>query len=195
MSRMSSGSPRGADLFFWAFCLVVLANAALFTVAWLGGTLGAAVTGHGWHPPPFTLGAYLALISGDTGTLWPGVSPYAVYSGMLVVAVLVVVPAVTVGRGLLDRRGRGVGLARVRDLAPLAPAGIAARARELRPSLAGVRQLAPDETGNLLGDLAPNGPELRSSFEDVELDLMAPGPASPPGSRCPGCCGPAARCC
>ncbi|MEV0940955.1 type IV secretory system conjugative DNA transfer family protein [Micromonospora wenchangensis] len=174
MSRTSSGAPRGADLFFWAFCLVVLANAALFTVAWLGGTLGAAVTGHGWHPPPFTLGAYLALISGDTGTLWPGASPYAVYAGMLVVALLLVVPAVLAGRRLLDVRGRGVGLARVRDLAPLTPAGIAARARELRPSLAGVRQLTPDDTGNLLGDLSPNGPELRSSFEDVELDLMAP---------------------
>lgn len=153
---------------------MVLANAALFTVAWLGGTLGAGVTGHGWQPPPFTLGAYLTLISGNTGTLWPGASPYAVYAGMLAVSLLVVVPAVLVGRRLLDLRGRGVGLARVRDLAPLTPVGIAARARELRPSLAGVRQLAPDETGNLLGDLAPNGPELRSSFEDVELDLMAP---------------------
>ncbi|NED05318.1 type IV secretory system conjugative DNA transfer family protein, partial [Streptomyces sp. SID6648] len=35
-------------------------------------------------------------------------------------------------------------------------------------------RIEPDETGNLLGDLEPNGPELRSSFEDVELDLMAP---------------------
>ncbi|MEK8104343.1 type IV secretory system conjugative DNA transfer family protein [Micromonospora sp. M12] len=66
------------------------------------------------------------------------------------------------------------GLAGAHELASLAPAGIAARARELRPSLAGLRDLPPDERGNLLGDLMPNGPELRSSYEDVELDLMAP---------------------
>jgi type IV secretory pathway TraG/TraD family ATPase VirD4 len=40
--------------------------------------------------------------------------------------------------------------------------------------LEGVRKLHADDTGNLLGDLDPGGPELRSSFEDVELDLMAP---------------------
>ncbi|MEH1028375.1 TraM recognition domain-containing protein [Micromonospora profundi] len=172
--KMSSGPPRGADLFFWAFSLVVLANLGLFIVAWTGGTLGAGVTGHGWRPPPFTMGSYLALVSGDLDALWPGASPYAVYGGMVVVAALLVVPVVVAGRWLLDRRNQGVGLARRRDLASLAPAGIAARARELRPSLAGMKHLPPDETGNLLGDLSPNGPELRSSYEDVELDLMAP---------------------
>ncbi|MEU5909193.1 TraM recognition domain-containing protein [Micromonospora sp. NPDC047527] len=172
--RMSSGPPRGSDLFFWAFSLVVLANLGLFIVAWTGGTLGAGLTGHGWRPPPFTIGSYFALVSGDLDTLWPGASPYAVYGGMVVVAALLVVPVVLVGRWLLDRRNQGVGLARRSDLASLAPAGIAARARELRPSLAGMKHLPPDETGNLLGDLSPNGPELRSSYEDVELDLMAP---------------------
>ncbi|EFL40149.1 TraG-family protein, partial [Streptomyces griseoflavus Tu4000] len=56
----------------------------------------------------------------------------------------------------------------------MCPKGIEARARDLRPSLQGRDRLHPDETGNLLGDLSPNGPELRSSYEDVELDLMAP---------------------
>lgn len=172
--RTPSGTPRGADLFFWAFCLLVLANLGLFTVAWTGGTLGSGVTGHGWGAPPFTVGSYLVLVSGDLDALWPGASPYALYGGMFTVAALLVVPVVLVGRWLIDRRNRGIGLAKLRDLASLAPAGIAARARELRPSLAGMKHLPPDETGNLLGDLSPNGPELRSSFEDVELDLMAP---------------------
>ncbi|WP_428964167.1 type IV secretory system conjugative DNA transfer family protein [Micromonospora fluostatini] len=174
MSGPSGGPPKGSDLFFWAFSLVALANLGIFLVAWLGGSLGAGLTGHGWHLPPFTLRSYLALVGGDTGALWPGAPAWAVYTGTVVTAALIVTPLVVGGRALLDRRRRGIGLARARDLASLAPAGIAARARELRPSLAGMRHLPPDETGNLLGDLAPSGPELRSSFEDVELDLMAP---------------------
>ncbi|HWS35928.1 MAG TPA: TraM recognition domain-containing protein [Actinoplanes sp.] len=70
--------------------------------------------------------------------------------------------------------GRQKNLAGARELESMAPKGIAERARSLRPSLNGIKKLHPDDTGNLIGNLEPNGPELRSSFEDVELDLMAP---------------------
>ncbi|WP_433119167.1 type IV secretory system conjugative DNA transfer family protein [Micromonospora sp. CA-246542] len=174
MSGSHGGRPHGADLFFWVFTVVAFANAVIFMVAWLGGTVGAAVTLHGWHPPPLTLDSYVLLVSGRTGVLWPGVAPFAVYGGMVVLAVLVVLLAVLAARKVVELRGRGKGLAGAHELASLAPAGLAARARELRPSLMGMRDLPPDERGNLLGDLMPHGPELRSSYEDVELDLMAP---------------------
>ncbi|NED24459.1 type IV secretory system conjugative DNA transfer family protein, partial [Streptomyces anulatus] len=117
------------------------------------------------------------LVTEGPGRLWPGASPYAVYGG--VAALLLVLAALTVPLVRLALRGRGgggpaAGLAGRRELASMGPKGIAARARELRPTLKGMKELHPDETGNLLGDLEPSGPELRSSYEDVELDLMAP---------------------
>ena len=174
MKGSAGGRPHGADLFFWVFTLVAFANAVIFLVAWFGGTLGAAATMHGWHPPPVKLDSYVLLVSGQTGVLWPGVAPVAVYAGMLVLTLLLVLPAGLAARKVMELRTRGKGLAGAHELATLAPAGIAARARELRPSLNGMRDLPPDERGDLLGDLMPNGPELRSSYEDVELDLMAP---------------------
>lgn len=104
-----------------------------------------------------------------------GASPIAVLAGIVAAfgipgAGVVVLARKMVGLG----RVRSSGLAGARELAAMAPRGIAARARELRPSLKGMEVLHPDETGNLLGDLDPSGPELRSSYEDVELDLMAP---------------------
>ncbi|GAB3806249.1 hypothetical protein [Micromonospora zhanjiangensis] len=165
----------GGEVWPWLIPGFGLLNLVVFGVAWLGGTVGAAITGNGWHPPPFTLGSYVKILTGATTELWPGAAPYAVYGGILLVLALAVALLVVAGRALhraLSRRTGG--LAHRRDLRSMTPDGIAARARELRPSLTGIRQLHPDDTGNLLGDLDPSGPELRSSFEDVELDLMAP---------------------
>ncbi|MFD0822289.1 type IV secretory system conjugative DNA transfer family protein, partial [Micromonospora zhanjiangensis] len=165
----------GGEVWPWLIPGFGLLNLVVFGVAWLGGTVGAAITGNGWHPPPFTLGSYVKILTGATTELWPGAAPYAVYGGILLVLALAVALLVVPGRALhraLSRRTGG--LAHRRDLRSMTPDGIAARARELRPSLTGIRQLHPDDTGNLLGDLDPSGPELRSSFEDVELDLMAP---------------------
>ncbi|MFJ9116053.1 type IV secretory system conjugative DNA transfer family protein [Streptomyces sp. NPDC102394] len=158
----------------WAIVAVAAASLTVFTVGWAGGTLGAGITGHGWDAPPFALSTASRLVGDGPGSLWPGTPPAAVYGGMLALLALIVVPAVVVVRLLLARTGRAKGLAGRRELAGMCPKGIEARARELRPSLKGRDELHPDETGNLLGDLAPDGPELRSSHEDVELDLMAP---------------------
>ncbi|BCB86537.1 hypothetical protein Psuf_038500 [Phytohabitans suffuscus] len=87
---------------------------------------------------------------------------------------------------------RPKGLAHAGELKSLIGKGIEARARQLRPSLKHVSHPHPDDMGNLLGNLEPDGPELRSSFEDVELDLMAPragkstGIAIPRLLRAPG---------
>ncbi|BFO21955.1 hypothetical protein SHKM778_83430 [Streptomyces sp. KM77-8] len=158
----------------WAFVGLAAGGMLLFGLAWAGGTLGAGLTGHGWHTPPFALSTVSTLVGEGAGPLWPDAPATAVYAGMVLLLALLAVPAALVVRLLLGRANRTKGLADARELAAMAPKGIASRARDLRPSLKGREQLHPDETGNLLGDLVPNGPELRSSFEDVELDLMAP---------------------
>ncbi|MFE0522072.1 type IV secretory system conjugative DNA transfer family protein [Streptomyces sp. NPDC058954] len=162
------------DLAPWAIVALAAASLTVFTVGWAGGTLGAGITGHGWDAPPFALSTASHLVGDGPGTLWPGTAPAAVYGGMAGLLALIAVPAAVVVRLLLARAGRTKGLAGRRELASMCPKGIEARARELRPGLKGRDELHPDETGNLLGDLDPKGPELRSSYEDVELDLMAP---------------------
>ncbi|MEU6536826.1 TraM recognition domain-containing protein [Streptomyces sp. NPDC047000] len=162
------------DLVPWAVTAVAASSLIMFTVCWAGGTLGAGITGHGWTAPPFAMSTATHLTSGGAGTLWPGTPPAAVYGGMLGLMALIAVPAVIAARLLSAWAGRTKGLAGRRQLAGMCPKGVETRARELRPGLKGREKLHPDETGNLLGDLAPKGPELRSSYEDVELDLMAP---------------------
>lgn len=145
-----------------------------FGGVWLGGTLGVALSGAGWHPPKFSLTNFAALFTEGPASLWPDASPTAVVAGVVLLFGVLGAVAVLVTGWVMRHRSQLKGLAGRRELAGLCPKGIAARARELRPTLKGREDLHPDETGNLLGDLDPRGPELRSSFEDVELDLMAP---------------------
>ena len=175
---MTGNAPRGqtyaSELMPWAISIVAGGFLVMFGGVWLGGTLGAALTGAGWQPPPFTLTTFGTFVSRGPGTLWPGASPTGVLAGIGLVFATFMALVLLVVRQVMRFLGKPKGLAGRRELAGLAPAGIAARARELRPSLKGREDLHPDETGNLLGDLDPSGPELRSSYEDVELDLMAP---------------------
>jgi len=170
----SPGTGSAHEQLPWAIVAIAGTGLLMFTVVRAGGTLGSGLTGNGWDGPPFALSTVQRLVSeGPTG-LWPGAPAAALYGGMLGLLVLVALPLALVARMLLGRAGRTKGLAGRRELAAMCPKGIEARARDLRPSLQGRDRLHPDETGNLLGDLSPNGPELRSSYEDVELDLMAP---------------------
>ncbi|MFJ5035662.1 TraM recognition domain-containing protein [Streptomyces sp. NPDC088560] len=153
---------------------VFAVSAGVFGCVWLGATIGAALTGSGWSPPPFAASTAVRLVEEGPGRLWPGASAFGVYAGIVGVFAGVVTPVVLLAQKVLKGSSRKTGLAGEKELAALAPKGIAARARDLRPSLAGITELHPDDTGNLLGNLEPDGPELRSSFEDVELDLMAP---------------------
>lgn len=158
----------------WAIVALAGTGLVMFTVVWSGGTLGSGLTGNGWHGPAFALSTVTRLATDGPGGLWPGTPAAALYGGMLGLIALVALPVALLLRVLLGRAGRTKGLAGRRELAAMCPKGIEGRARELRPTLGGRDRLHPDETGNLLGDLVPNGPELRSSHEDVELDLMAP---------------------
>ncbi|MCK8678211.1 type IV secretory system conjugative DNA transfer family protein [Streptomyces lichenis] len=191
-----SAAPRGGgDLAPWAVPAVAAAAFALFSAVWLGGTLGAAATGAGWRPPPFALHTFLTLTADGPTAVWPGAPAAGPAAGITLVLLVPAALAAAVARRLLKAaagKPKG-GLASARDLASLLPAEAEAKARSLRPSLTGRAPLAPDDRGNLLGDLEPAGPELRSSFEDVELDLMAPragkstGIAIPRVLRARGC--------
>ncbi|MEU6478963.1 TraM recognition domain-containing protein [Streptomyces sp. NPDC047017] len=168
------GHSSGDDLLPWIIPGVAVLVGGAFAGAWLGGSLGAAVSGAGWDPPPFSLRTLATLVQDGPGAVWPKASSAAVTAGIGTVFglfVAVVIGLIVLVRG---RTARPAGLAGRKELAGLLPKGAAARARELRPSLSEAARLHADETGNLLGNLEPGGPELRSSYEDVELDLMAP---------------------
>ncbi|MFF8533610.1 type IV secretory system conjugative DNA transfer family protein [Streptomyces sp. NPDC015532] len=173
-STRRTGPGAGEDLLPWIVPGAAFLIGTVFLGAWLGGTLGAAVTGAGWHPPPFALSTLSALVKDGPGPLWPTASPTALAAGMATVFGAVVA-VITVLIALVRRRLTApTGLAGRKELAALLPKGAARRARELRPGLAKLGKVTADDTGNLIGDLEPRGPELRSSYEDVELDLMAP---------------------
>lgn len=170
-------SGRGGDLsdqMGWAIVVIAGTFLLVFTIAWSGGTLGAGLAGYGWDAPPFTKPTIARLFTEGPPALWPRAPAAAVYAGMSGELVLIAAPVALAIRFFMDRSVGPKGLAGRRELAAMCPKGIEARARDLRPTLKGREKLDPDETGNLLGDLDPKGPELRSSFEDVELDLMAP---------------------
>ncbi|MER7693713.1 TraM recognition domain-containing protein [Streptomyces sp. NPDC097610] len=170
----AKGRMYGSELAPWAIVLVTGSLLVLFGGVWLGGTMGAAATGAGWDPPPFALATFADLTTSGPGKLWPGASPVGVIAGIVLLYGTITALGVLATRKVMRFMSRPKGLAGRHELASMGPAGIAARARDLRPSLKGRDHLHPDETGNLLGDLEPSGPELRSSYEDVELDLMAP---------------------
>ncbi|MFJ8017578.1 type IV secretory system conjugative DNA transfer family protein [Streptomyces sp. NPDC096339] len=171
------GGGSAEDLLPWLIVGVAAVVFLGFLSAWLGGTLGAAAAGAGWNPPPFALSTLATLVQDGPAALWPGVS--GAVSGAGIAVTFGVLLGLVVTLVLLVRKGGGGsnGLAGRKELATMLPKGAAARALELRPHLKKLTdggKLTPDDTGNLLGNLEPNGPELRSSYEDVELDLMAP---------------------
>lgn len=168
------GHSSGDDLLPWIIPGVAVLVGGAFAGAWLGGTLGAAVSGAGWNPPPFSLETLATLVKDGPQELWPTASSGAVTAGIATVFGVFVAFVITLVVLVRGRVKRPDGLAGRKELAGLLPKGAAERARALRPSLARSAKLEPDQTGNLLGNLEPNGPELRSSYEDVELDLMAP---------------------
>ncbi|GIJ75750.1 Type IV secretory pathway, VirD4 component, TraG/TraD family ATPase [Micromonospora phaseoli] len=189
---MSRQGGIGNEYLPWLIPGFALLNLVVFGLLWLGGAFAAALTGQGWQPAPFTLDAYGSMVTGNTGRLWPGVPPYLVYGATVTLVLLGSSPLVMLVRGIVRRLREPRSLARPTELSGMMGKGREARARELRPSLKDVARLSADDTGNLLGDLMPAGPELRSSYEDVELDLMAPragkstGIAIPRVLRAPG---------
>lgn len=72
--------PGTAGFVPWLMTLVALTPLAL-TGIWLGGSLGVALVGGGWNPPPFSLDSLTALVGDGTEALWPGAPTGAVVAG------------------------------------------------------------------------------------------------------------------
>lgn len=73
---------RGATGFVpWLMTLMFLTPLALAAV-WLGGSLGVALVGDGWNPPPFALDSLSDLVRGGTDALWPETPTGAVVAGI-----------------------------------------------------------------------------------------------------------------
>ena len=163
----------GTDALLCLLFGVLGAALAFGSLTWLSGNLTNALEGYGsWVPFQLT-GALL-----HPDVLWPRLSPTALLVGARIIpdgAAL----ALT-GTGLaLWLRWYGVrknGLARAADLAPLLGKRITARAQSLRPSLSGLKanRIAPADRGILVGTLSPGRAEVRASWEDVLLAIMAP---------------------
>ncbi|WP_404819025.1 type IV secretory system conjugative DNA transfer family protein [Streptomyces phaeolivaceus] len=160
------------------------------SLAWLSGNLAAVVTSSGrWSVyEPAT-----ALFHPEQ--LWPRLPHPTVVTACYVLPALVLLLTATGGAKLwLRLRGNPKGLADQRDLSGLLPKEISAKAKDLRPSLkdTNAKQIAPDDRGILLGTLNPGNKEIRSSWEDVLLAIMAPrsgktsGLAIPAILRAPG---------
>jgi len=160
------------------------------SAGWLFANIANSLTNGGnWVPyEPITV------VLGP-GALWPHLSRPMLITACYALPAVVAVAAGVVGfKARYLFRGPADGLAGRRDLASLMDPEITEKARSLRPSLKSVepKDIAEDDRGVLLGALAPSRREVRSSWEDVILAIMAPrsgktsGLAIPAMLRAPG---------
>ncbi|MGW2255129.1 type IV secretory system conjugative DNA transfer family protein [Kitasatospora sp. NPDC001660] len=171
---MNDGSRGGSEAAPFIILGVIAGSAVLFAGAWVGGTLGVLLVGGGWRPPAFSVSALFDLVGGGPGRLWPGHGTAATVGAVLV---LVLVLAGLGVAGWYGRRyfGHRSGLASLRDVRDLTAKVLTPKTRKLRPALADQDEIRPDDLGVLLGELdAVAGPELRASWEDVAVAVMAP---------------------
>ncbi|MGW1143631.1 type IV secretory system conjugative DNA transfer family protein [Streptomyces sp. NPDC002454] len=191
---MSSSRPPSSAIGTDFLIYVLLGAAALGmgagSLGWLFGNLTNTVVGSGAWVPYDPSAALLR-----PGQLWPGLPQAVLIATAWVLPGLALTTGAVVGTKLWLRRCGGKnGLATARDLSVLLPKESAAKAIGLRPSLKGMRpkDVAPDDRGVLLGTLKPGRAEVRSSWEDVLLAIMAPrsgktsGLAIPAILRAPG---------
>ncbi|MFI2369860.1 type IV secretory system conjugative DNA transfer family protein [Streptomyces sp. NPDC018833] len=180
----------GTDFLLYLLIAIAGLGMAGGSLAWLFGNLANAVAG---SDPWAAFQPTDALLHPER--VWPHLAqPAVLTSCYLLPAAVLTAAAVLGGRLWLRVRRNPSGLADQRDLADLLPKKIATKAIDLRPSLKGTKpkDIAPDDRGVLLGTLKPGATEVRSSWEDVLLAIMAPrsgktsGLAIPAILRAPG---------
>ncbi|WP_369251117.1 type IV secretory system conjugative DNA transfer family protein [Streptomyces sp. R41] len=180
----------GTDFLLYLLIAIAGLGMAGGSLAWLFGNLANAVAG---SDPWAAFQPTNALLHPER--VWPHLAqPAVLTSCYLLPTAALTAAAVLGGRLWLRVRRNPSGLADQRDLADLLPKKIAAKAIDLRPSLKGTKPkaVAPDDRGVLLGTLKPGATEVRSSWEDVLLAIMAPrsgktsGLAIPAILRAPG---------
>lgn len=173
-----AGPPPG-DAAPWLIIGVLGGGAGLFGLAWLGGTLGAAVAGAGWSPPPASVQSAFDLITKGPSALWPD-SPTGALVGLVLVLVVGLGGLIALGLLIWRRMRPSSGLGGRKEMSALGKKEAESRARQLRPELAKVRHLERQDVGMQLGELAPNGPagpfgpSLYGSDEDTFCVVMGP---------------------
>ncbi|MFD6995093.1 type IV secretory system conjugative DNA transfer family protein [Streptomyces mirabilis] len=180
----------GTDFLLYLLIGIAGLGMAGGSLAWLFGNLANIVVGSdpwaAFQPTNTLLHPRL---------VWPHLTQPAVLTGCYLLPAAMLTAAGVLGARLwLRLRRNPSGLADRRDLADLLPKKIATKAIDLRPSLKGAKpkDVEPDDSGVLLGTLKPGSTEVRSSWEDVLLAIMAPrsgktsGLAIPAILRAPG---------
>ncbi|MBA4864032.1 TraM recognition domain-containing protein [Streptomyces sp. PSKA54] len=169
LSRTSSGT----DLLLALLFVLLGAAVAFGSAAWMVGNTANLLVGDGtwvaFNPAEALL---------HPGAVWPGLSSTALLVGArLFPGVLVLALLVTVGVAVIRRRSqRTSGLAGPADVRPLLKKEITAKAQSLRPSLADLKpkEVDPADRGILIGTLSRGRAEVRASWEDVIVAIMAP---------------------
>ncbi|MFI0722086.1 type IV secretory system conjugative DNA transfer family protein [Streptomyces sp. NPDC021224] len=168
----SPRSSRGTDAFLCLLGVTFGASVTFGSLAWLFGNFTNACAGQGsWTP--FRIGDALL----RPHALWPRLGPVLLLVGArLIPGVVCLALTAAAVAAWLRLRSPANGLARRSDLAPLLAKGCSARAQALRPSLAGRRRkdISPNDRGLRLGKRSPGQQEVRASWEDVLLAIMAP---------------------
>ncbi|MFI1577664.1 type IV secretory system conjugative DNA transfer family protein [Embleya sp. NPDC020630] len=142
------------------------------TLAWLTANTVNAFMGEGEWAPYEPISALL-----HPDRIWPALPHPVLTITCYLVPALVLAIAAVLGLKIRARfKGHSAGLAGRRELEILLPKEMTTRAQSLRPSLknATAKGINPDDCGILLGTLAPGSHEVRSSWEDVLLAIMAP---------------------
>lgn len=166
-------TPTGSDALLYLLFGVLGAVTAFGSVAWLTGNLTNTAAGNGTWAPFRVTDALL-----HPEVLWPTLTTSMLTVGARVVPGLFTVALVVTAAVLWMRwrAGSKSGLARKADLAPLLDKEIVAKAKSLRPSLGGreSKEVLASDRGILLGTLDPGRAEVRASWEDVIVAIMAP---------------------
>ncbi|GGT26228.1 type IV secretory system conjugative DNA transfer family protein [Streptomyces purpureus] len=189
-STPSTATATGTDFLLYLMLSVAGLGMGAGTLAWLFSNAANTLTRSGSWAPYEPTDALL-----HPHEVWPHLPQPVLIGACYVLPAFVLVAAALLGAKVwLRLRRNPKGLADQRDLADLMPKKIAAKAIDLRPSLKGTKpkDVVPDDRGVLLGTLTPGAREVRSSWEDVILAIMAPrsgktsGLAIPAILRAPG---------
>jgi len=152
---------------------------------WVAGALATWLMGHGLNGPAFDFQMGEDLFLRGPSHLWPNAPVWLVFTIFALELVALGIPTWIIVVGAL-RRQQSDGdplksLAADKHLTNLTPEGVRKRAYALRPDMAekepserARKELAMAQAGVPLGTLRPNGPELRASWEDVAVAIMAP---------------------
>lgn len=158
---MNGPGPNGGSgdwVLPWIVLSIGVGIWAFLTIAWFGATLGVAVTGGGWHLPPYGFLTLFHFLGSGPRRLWPHGSAAGAWAGIVVAeiaAIAGVVASIMRGHTFLQRRGwvgMRTGLAAGADMTDLARDGQAETVVRLRRSLAPSPDSSPDG--------APNGQPL-----------------------------------